>query len=380
MRKIYGDRLDPGSVGPRKVVGVPASKAASPPVQVDRWARNGLHPDAQFNNQLREATNAAVLFRTKEVYAAHGRIGVTGVIASFGAGDRHRWRFAFKTSNYMHGLLAKVVMHPPNGTGATYNSLGRLKIFSDATETTTVATVDFVYGDSPTGVTDANGRQYLKEIVLDVTGLSQDTQYYARFTDVDYGRIQSATVFEMASMTENTSGYLAQSYTTGASILDIDREQVTTIQNLIWKRVGSRCFTWSMDDQSTPRTRTSGTPINAIDNSSTAVGASAPGYKLQMQYKNRLSQSTGVPVAMWAFGSATVGGGAGNAGRVYLVNSGGSNVLTINQPWVTGAAAQWYSIAGVLPATQDTYYLHFDVGTTVGPTFSLFAVSLYELD
>ena len=60
LKKIYGTDVDPSMVGPRQVVAVPATKSASPPIQLDRFCRNGRHPDASFANALAEATNDLV--------------------------------------------------------------------------------------------------------------------------------------------------------------------------------------------------------------------------------------------------------------------------------------------------------------------------------
>src|SRR5688572_31517665 len=98
--KIFGDRLDVGSVGSRQVRAIPASKTAAAPLQVWRYCRNGRHPSAQYWNRLNEQTNQAALYRTKELFNWMSRVGfgVTGTPTSSGAGDRDRWRFAFHTS------------------------------------------------------------------------------------------------------------------------------------------------------------------------------------------------------------------------------------------------------------------------------------------
>lgn len=374
--KVYGDRIAIGSVGSRQVAALPASKAASPPIGLNRWARNGKSPSAQLVSALQEATNQSVLFRSKEVFRYAATFA--DAVGSAGAGDRSRWRFAFHTGPYTHALMVVVVMRPQD-VSYDNNTYARLDLSTAVTGTPVALSQTFVHGSSPIGTGEARGWQYLKEVTSYVQGITKDTDYYGHFVDVDGARIQSATVYELSSMTQNLSGYLAQNLTGQSPILDVYRENVAVIQRALWKRGGAQVLNWTSGDCNATVTlgRFTGSTVsrNVINDSSTAVSAATPGYTLDMTGKNRLTQTTGVPVVMKAFGSITGGSG----GRVYLRNSAGAAVLTLDPTWVNGAPAQWYSVSGVLPASLAKYDPHYDCKIG-GATFTLRGVSVYEYD
>lgn len=368
--KIYGDRLDVGAVGSRQVRGNPASKAASPPIQVGSHCRNGKHPSAQFMNKLNEATNQAALYRTRELARFTGRIAGTGVLSSFGAGDRARWRFAFRTSPYAHALMVVAVLHPQD-TGTAENSYARLDIFDDIAESSVVASETFYYGGGPRGTTAAYGWQYLKPVSKHIAGLDPDTDYYATFYDVDWGRLQSATIFELHSMTENYAGYLSQGITAETEIYDSYREKVAVMQKNLWKSSGSVLFTWSVDNGTTPQTTTSDTPVNLIDTSVSTVSNASPGFTLDLRNKARAMQS-GIPVTLKVF--VSVGSGTG-LGRLYLKDSTGATVLSQTDGFTPGAT-EWVTITGTLPATVDKYDLQMD--DHAGSGITVYAATLAE--
>jgi hypothetical protein len=366
---LYGDPIAPGAVGPRQVPSNPAGKAALAPLQVHAFCRIGKHPSAQMWNALQQSTNQAALYRTREYFSIVAPL--YDCLNNPSTSDRDRWRFAFRTGVYMHAVYAVVAMVPTNAgfVHPTINTQANLVIYSDTAETTIVATATFSYGAHPGGTTGDWGFRHVKVIHGIIEGLTPDTEYYAKFIDVNVGRIQSATVFELQSMSENFSGYLNQNLTAQSEIYDSMRENVATLQKNLWKRGGAKVLNWTRDDGGAPLTRISATMINIIDNSSTAVSASTPGFTLDMTNKDRLSQTSGVPVVMYAFGKM---GGAGT-GSVAIKNSAGSTVAT-----VTGfnGTASWKSIAFNLPATADKYDLHFaSAGLS---TLSLYAVSIYE--
>lgn len=367
----YGDGIIPGigTVGPRQSPSNPTPKAASPPIQYMRWCRNGKHPNAATINMMSSAANQSVLYRTKEVFnMMAGRPDV--MISSFGAGDRARWRFPLHTGPYHHLLFAMVVL-APQSAGFTYNAAARLDIENGAGAV--VASQIFEGGPSPTGPVEALGFQYLKFLKNYVnrgTGTAADTDYYGVFYDVDYGRILSASVVDLQSMTVNFDGYLSQSLTTQTPVVDVFRENLATITRALWRRSGARVLSWTVDDQSTPRTRTSATPINVVDNTSTAISASTPGYTIDMTGKDRLSQTAGVPVVMKAYAKVS----SGTAGKVSIYDSTSTLVAEISNVWTNTAA--WQSVSFNLPATEDKYDIQFS--SPDGFTFSLYSLGIYE--
>jgi hypothetical protein len=367
IKALYGDRLDIASAADTQVVANPARKAASVPIQPDLFCRNGKRPDVALINRLDEAANQSVLYRGKEHFAAVGAFAPN--LVPFGAGDRTRWRFAFHTGPYAHALYVLVGMTPPGTSGASSNAYCRLDIYSDAAMATLVKSETFVHGVNPTGTAAGSyGWEYLKPLEKFVTGLSPDTDYYGKFTDVDYGQIEHACVCDLQSMTENYSGYLPQNITTHSAVLDKYRQNLATIFHQEWKRGGSRVLWWGVDDGTAPLVRSSATDVNVVDGTSTAVSASTPGYTLDMRGKARVSQISGVPVVMKAFGNCAFG-----SGIVKLKNSAGSTVATVS---VNAASNAWFSTSFNLPATVDKYDLHY-AGTGVG-SLTLYNVIVYE--
>lgn len=369
---LLGDPLAPGSVGPRQVVANPATKAASPPLSVGWFCRNGKHPSAQYWNQLNEATNQLALYRTKELFSFVNHTSWRGAVAA-AAGSTPRWRAPFHTSRYTHGIGVCVIIAPTEGTGLGYdqNSYAKLTIYSDTTETTTIASETFVYGVNPTGTTRSGDLPSWKVITKVIDGITSGTDLYCKFTNETYGNIMSATVFDLQSMTENFSGYNNQNITTQTPIYDTYRSNVATMQKNACKHGGAKVFNWTTDDGASPLTTTSATSTNIIDRTSTAVSASTPGYTLVMTGKDRLSQSSGVPVVMKAFGKMS----AGTNGTVVLVDSTNTVVASISAAFTT--TASWQSVSFNLPATSDKYDVRFS--TTAG-TFSLYAIGCYEYE
>lgn len=371
---VYGDSLPIGSVGDRQVVAVPATKAASPPIPPDRYCRNGKHPNAALLNRLNEAHNQAILYRSKEVFSGSDRPGLTTAVAnSVGAGDRTRYRFAFHTGPYTHSLFVVALQRPPD-LNFTTNAYSRIDISTSTTYATTAFSQTLVYGNNPTNHSGNGGTiEYFKVVTNYIDGVAADTDYYGVFTDVDNGRILSASVFDLQSMTENYSGYLSQSTTTHTLILDKDRQDLATISNALWKRGGAQVLNWSVELDGVAKTTASVTLTNIIDTTKTgAPTSSSPGYSLDMTGKARISQTSGVPCIMKAFGKIS----AGTGGTVYLKDSSNNTVASCTNFTTT---AGWISSGAFnLPATTGKYDLQFAVGG--GATFTLYAVSIYEYD
>jgi hypothetical protein len=375
--RFHGSALLADNAGSRQVAAIPASKAASPPIDVGRLCRNGLGPDAGIANSLNEQTNQAVMYRSKQVFSCFGRHRTAlGIV---GGTDRPRWRFAFHTGPYTHALCAVVGLMPTDidlDPYVGYGTGGKIEIFSGTTEGVTVSEKTFIYGTHPTGAGNASeiNWSHYKYVIGYLENVPPDTDLTGLVSDYNYGRVQSVTIFELPSMTDNTDGYLAQNVTAQSQIVDIYREKQATVQRALWRRGAAHVFNWTVDDQdatvNAPITRTSATPINVIDMSSTTVSASTPGFTLDMQRKARLSQSGGVPCVIKAFGKMSAGAG----GEVYLVNSLGVIVASVGG---FGTTASWQSAAVDLPATEDKYDLFF-ANTSGVNTFTLYAVSCYQ--
>jgi hypothetical protein len=380
IKKGYGGRLDPGSVGGMKVPTNPAPKSASAPLQLDRFWRNGRHPDANAANMVAEAATQSALYRGKQIFNGASRMDTAGIISSFGAGDRARWRFAFHLSPYAHCLYFHAVIAAPT-TSYTSNTHARIDIFSDTAETTVVSTRDLIYGASPIGSSTAEGFPYLREVTGYLDGLTVDTDYYGAVYDVDGGRILSLMVCEMNSFTENNAGYPAMNLSVMSPVVDATRENIASIVRNVWTKGASTVFTWSRNDGTSPVTITGTTPVNLLDTAVTAVSAASPGWTVDLSNHDRLSQaSTGVPVVIKIFG-AWVQNASPNAsgGDVLLKDSGGTTIASVTNGW-SSATPAWVTISDYLPASSGKYDVMINSDASGSGSLSVYAISVYEKD
>ena len=113
---------------------------------------------------------------------------------------------------------------------------------------------------------------------------------------------------------------------------------------------------------------------NLIDNSSTTVSASTPGYTVDLRYHTTLRlASVGVPVRLKVAAHSTA---ANDTGAVVLKDSAGNIVLTC---LVNGGVGEyWYWTNGYLPATLAKYDLHFQQPAT--GTLTVYSADVYEID
>jgi hypothetical protein len=370
----FGVPILRGDLAARLVRANPAPVNTPPPIEWRKFALNGYPASAQFQNKLNEAANQAVTLMPRQLFFVAGRN--SGVVSSTPS-ERARYRFAFRTGPYHHQLLAFVTMQPPGVAYGGYASYARLKIFSDTAEATAVATVDFYYGPNPGGVDYVcTGWNYAKTVTLPVDGLSANTNYYACFYDELGVRIQTATVIELQSMTQSNSGYLPQSITNDSEVVSTYRANVAAIQKATWKSCGATLLNWTVDDGTVPLTTTSATATNVIDNSSTTISASTPGFTWDLTGSDRISQGGVIPCVMNVFASFS---SAALNGAVYLKDSSGATVTSITGAWSSGTGAHWESVAFDLPASADKYDLMFARPSSPG-TFSLHSVSIYPYE
>lgn len=368
--KVTGDHLPDGSVGEAKVPSNPASRLEQPPIGPDRWFRNGKCPDANAIGMMNALANGVSLFRGKCPIATYLNLIKT---PSSQLASRVRHRLAWRSGPYTHALVAVVTLYPPN-LGFDQDSYAKLSVYSDVTESTLVTSQEFHYGVSPKGSTAAVGWGYMKTVIQMVDGISPSTNYYGKFSDENYGRIQSVLVFELSSLTENNDGYLPQNITMRTPLTDSLRGNLASVANTVWREGGAHVLYWDCANHSSPITSTSITATNVVDLSSTAISAATPGYTLNMTGKARLSQTSGVPCVMKVFGKQST---ATTGGNVYLKSSAGT-IASITNGW-TSTTPTWVSTTFNLPATVDKYDLQFSKTGGAGD-FTLYSVSVYELD
>lgn len=379
MRRPYGDVLGDDAVVDKQVPQMPTSKTVPAPIQIDRWFRNGLHPDANAINMLGEHANAATLFRSKQVFSAVAPFDESLVSKSSSA-DRTRWRCAFHTSPYHSSLLVIAAMLPgtQNSLFATETTSSRLDIYSNPTETTLAGTLDVVYGVHPRQCDGTPNKFSDLRIAMNyIEGLNVDSDYFLKVTDVNYGRIQSICIIELNSLTDNNGGYPSQNNSAFSTVTAANRENIATIARNMWRRGCWPILNWTNDD---PTGSVLGPPAapatatNLIDNSSTTISASTPGFVIDMTNKDRLSQSSGVPCIMWvcAFNSSP---GPPATGDVYLKSAAGSTIASVSGGWTGTPKWQWTTFN--MPAIADKYDLQFADSNT---GLKVVAVSIYQYE
>jgi hypothetical protein len=340
------------------------TKADSPPLQGDRWSRNGLHPDAGLVNALHEGVNQSVAYRTKSIFDTFGLLNDAPFTSST---NEARFYSAFHTGPYHHALYGMFAILPAwDAAPGTYrNAAARVDIYSDAAMSSLVTSETFTYGQFEGAIA---GFDQIKLIKRYIAGLTADTDYYMKISAVDNARIFGASVADLQSMTDGYSGWLPQNLTTHSSIADKYRADQIEIMNKLWRRGGSKVLNWNAFVSTSPRANASSTPHNLIDNTTTTITADTPGYVLDMTGKARLSQTTGVPCVMKALGNILIAG----SHALDLKDSAGATVASIG----FNATLQWQSVSFNLPATVDKYDLHF-YADGVAP-LNIYAVSIYE--
>lgn len=340
---------------------------ATPPLYAPRWARNGKHPTVELANRLGEATNQAVMLRTKEVFRGVGEFP-SGLLITPGA----RWRFSFHSGPYARYVMAVVYLdHDPSTSGDAY---AQLDIATSTDGVSTIAATEtFRYGNySPLGPLERT------VAVRKLLQINPDTDYYCTFTDVNSYLI-SATVHEYASLTEIFGGYLPQNFTATGPILETERQLVAEVLANQWRLGAKHLGNWNVQDQTAPNTATTTTFTNVMDASSTTVSANTPGYYFVTDGDARLSQlSGGVPVVLRAFGKVS----SGNGGYVRLVGADGTTYVDFENPW-SSSTPRWATATGyLLPANKTQKYdVQFAAGDAAGvATASIYAVSIFEKD
>ena len=341
--------------------GITTPRQVQPSIQVNQWARNGKQPNATLSTTMSQALNQAVMFRGKEVWG--GGASFTGYPTSAGTGDRARWRFAFHTGPYTANLYAIVIMRQPTaGTTASYSRLDLTPAGGSVQSTT------FYYGQ-------AGFNAYMESLhpITQIIPVIADTDYTASWVDVDNGIMLTGCVYELASLTQNFSGYLPENFVGTGPIYAEDRGNLVTVANAMWRRGGSQCFNFSVDNGTSPLTTTSSTWTNVLDQTST--GQPTPntlGYWLDMSAKGRKTQqASGVPIVLAAYGSSSNQAACG----VRLVDQNNKQIVVLT---ISSSVAGWVTVQGTLPATYAKYDLQMQA--TGGATLSLNAVSCYEYE
>lgn len=322
-----------------------------PPLQPLQYARNGKYPDAYYQAEMAELANHLALYRQKEI----ARFGMTvGVIASpSSTTDRPRWRTRYRSSPNVGAVACQ------GSLALSVQTLGEFeteaapyaKIEFD-TGGAAVATGLLYYGQASTASSIPDDLGVIFTLVRDaddeIWTPTADTLYNVTVTDAR-SRIAALTLNEVSLTLESP---WSEGYADGTPILDLHRQELIAGARLMWKRQAAPLCTWTVDDQAAPRTRTSATACNLIDNSSTAVATSTPGYTIDCRNRSTVGRTT-VPCVFEAYAKM---GSFATEGAIQLRASDDSVLATLT---INSTTAAWYTTTVSLPATLAKYDLYF---------------------
>lgn len=344
--------------------GITVSPRIRPLTQVARYVRNGKIPDAQFQSELVDLANSAAAYRGKELFRSIGSIA--GIPSSGGAGERKRHRFAFHAGPYCDKVVALFVFAAQDH-GGTANAYGQLLITTTAGATVGTAGKRYNPFYLPSGTLDVPDNFSTGFATVDV---SPDTDYYGYVSDFDQARIVSVVVYEMLTKPDSTAGYIVPSVSGNGPIFSSDRSALMLMADSIYRRGASQTFTWHSDEDGSARTSGPIGDRNLVDDTSTTVSASTPGFTLDFTGKASFgAAATGVSCSIAVYGVRT--GAAGNQG-IKVKDSSGTTLVTLN---AAPLAAGWFTGTVVFPATKAKYDLQYFV---VAGTLTVYAVSIYE--
>lgn len=331
-----------------------------------RWCANGQLVGPYLPGWFADYTNRILRFRGKEYYSGGGL--VQGILSSSDP-DRTRGRFACHSSTHVKGAwvwtISATANLPPvgGGGGNAPDPLVRVTLTDGAGFT---ETAEHRFGLNLATTTDMPNTWGQGFYYID--GVPKDTPLFGLIEDIDGSRMISVCVFEDAEICDTANGYFSASgYSVGSPIYDADRSGVMVALTEAWKNNAAQCFNWHVDVASSPRSRTSSTHVNVLDDSSTTFTSAIPGWTLDMQYKETLS-SGGVPITFKAWASQASG-----TGSIRLVDSAGATIVQLSP---NSSTPQWWSGTAVIPATEARYFIMYAGDNTNAIT--LVAASVYE--
>lgn len=329
------------------------TKNIKPPLEPAKFIRNGKYPDSLMQTDVAELANHIALYRMKQI------VSFSGYLASpLAEAPRARWATRYRASPYATAVCA-------------YAWMGTAELV--ASGVAGYATVEFSGG----GTATLDGHHAATENVnpdgcATVFSLAKSGSFIWAPTpgtlyDVVVSDVQSVimglTLYEI-NLEEDPPW--KEGYAQGTPLLDTDRQELIAGARLAWKRQAAPLYSWTCNDHTTPRTMSSTTAKNLIDNSSTAVSGATPGVTLDLRVRSTIARTT-VPCTMHVYASAV------DEGSVILKDSGGATVCTVT---FDGALA-WESTTFNLPATRAKYDLHY-VSASPGDAVSVFAVHIEQ--
>src|SRR5678815_4642171 len=168
MKGRFGDAIALGSLGSKQVRGNWTPPGAQPTLQINRWVRNGKHPNAIAENMKRELASQCALYRSKEYFSALYPLAGGNPTSN----DEVKSRFAFHSGPYAHAACVIVALTQPTVGGL--QSYAQLDLSTSATESPVAVSATMNYGAA---VDTLGGWPYVKLYASYVT-ISPDTDYY----------------------------------------------------------------------------------------------------------------------------------------------------------------------------------------------------------
>jgi hypothetical protein len=333
--------------------------------QTRQWVNNDRYPDAQFVRYLVQDSNQLFRWRTKEI----GHFAINPFFIPSAAGTRNRWRFSWHSSPL--AKYVQFVMVVASARGSSADPYARLSLFSGTS--TLIGTTDFHYGASSGSPPDTPAYFGVSFGMFgtgnSLTTIPADTDLHGVLIDSD-SRLVAAMVYEISCESTTGNGYVDDTIQAHSQILDSLRQSLTEKLRTQWKRGASGLWNWCVDDETTPRTTTSLTFKNAIDNSTSAMGASVPSFKLDLAHRSTDRRVT-VPCVFKAYAKQSSGSG----GTIQLRRGDNTAIASLT---INSSTAGWYSTTVNLAASEDTYapyYASDGIQTT-----TLYACSMYQYE
>ena len=334
----------------------------APLIHPNRDARNGMYPATSFYGRLQHAHNHLVGYRHKTVFQRQWRLGNK---TYSGASSTNLARFRFRTgygAAYLRIVMLQCVANTSTGDPRTEIELVNV---TDAVTTTAGPWQGFIDTTS-TGDEPSTWR-----IVTDTIAVTPAKVYTATIKTYDSCRPMSILVMEIGSgtITEAVDFYSATNVVSDAPIFDATRETILGGLGSMYRQNGALQINWA-NGNGAALTRSSATPVNVVNNSSTGTPTAAtPGYSCDLRYRNSSSR-TGVPVELAVYGSIPAG-----SGTVRVIDTAGTTHLTAT---VNSATPGWFTATGTITASDLKFDLQF-AGDGVN-TLSVYAVSLVEYE
>ncbi len=238
------------------------SRNAQAQLQVAQWIRNGKAPTAELQNKLSDLLGYAAYVRTRMLFRSNGGLVSAGggLVPDSVTGTRIRWRHAWHSSPYNSFVYVKFEIAPQNNGTATspyclfevLNTSGTVVAASRLASGSTAsvpANVPASFSEGTTGIYDPATEDY------DPVYLTADTEYTGRFSDVDFARLRSASVWEYSIEPNTDDGYPSNTTGAGAPIFDKDRSDIITMARLLHRRGGAHLFNWCSETDATAPTQ-----------------------------------------------------------------------------------------------------------------------------